>query len=160
MKTGNDGIHLMHYFESCKLEAYPDPATGGAPWTIGWGHTGADVYPGLEITQEKADELFAKDLEKFEVGVRKVVQGGTTQSKFDAMVCFAYNLGLGNFNGSTLLKKHNAGDYKGAADEFIRWNKANGKPMKGLSRRRQAESGVYEGLPAEESIQIALTMYP
>ena len=161
MKTGPDGIHLMHYFEGCRLEAYPDPATGGDPWTIGWGETGSHVKEGMVITQEQADEMFVKRLAReFEPGVESAIRSGTTQGQFDALVAFSFNVGLGNLRGSTLLKLHNAGNYDAADDEFIRWNKANGKPMKGLSRRRWAERGVYSGLEADEAISIALSMYP
>lgn len=161
MQTGANGIYLMHYFESCRLEAYPDPATGGAPWTIGYGDTGPDVVPGLVITQEEADERFANRLAReFEPGVTAAITSGATQAQFDALVSFAYNLGLGNLRSSTLLQKHNAGDYAGAADQFGRWNKAAGKVMKGLSRRRAAEAAVYRGLGAQQAIKIALEVYP
>lgn len=161
MNTGPDGIRLMHYFEGCRLMAYPDPATGGAPWTIGWGETGPHVKQGMSITQDQADEMFVKRLAlEFEPGVSASLRSSTNQNQFDALVAFAFNLGLGNLRSSTLLRLHNAGDYQAADDEFIRWNRAAGKTMKGLSRRRWAERGVYSGLEADEAIQIALSIYP
>lgn len=161
MNTGANGIYVMHYFESCRLEAYPDPATGGEPWTIGWGDTGPDVVPGLVITQEEADERFANRLAReFEPGVEAAVTSGATQAQFDALVAFAFNVGLGNLKSATLLKLHNAGDHAGAAAQFSRWNKAAGKPMKGLSRRRAAEAAVYRGVGAQQAIKMALEMFP
>jgi lysozyme len=161
MNTGPDGIRLMHYFEGCRLTAYPDPATGGDPWTIGWGETGPHVRPGMTITQDEADDMFVKRLAlEFEPGVSASLRSSTNQKQFDALVAFAFNLGLGNLRSSTLLRLHNAGDYEAADDEFIRWNKAAGRIMKGLSRRRWAERGVYSGMDADDAIQIALSMYP
>ena len=144
MKTGAKGISLIKSFEGLRLKAYPDPATGGDPWTIGVGHTGPDVHPGLVITEAHADDLLRGDLIRFEDGVRKRCPV-ISQSQFDALVALSFNIGLGNFGMSTLLKKHNAGDHAGAANEFIRWNRANGKEMRGLTRRRLAEAELYRG---------------
>ena len=102
MHTSAQGHALLHYFESCRLTAYPDPATGGAPWTIGWGDTGPGVVYGLTITQEQADARFATRLaDEFEPGVRAVLTAPPEQHQFDAMVCLAYNIGLGNFRKSS-----------------------------------------------------------
>lgn len=155
MKTGKEGIALMHYYEQCRLKAYPDPATGGAPWTIGWGDTGPDVKPGLVITQQEADDRFERRLAReFEPGVLDVLQQNPTQGQFDAMVCLAYNIGLGNFRSSTLLRKFNLGDTAGASAQFLVWNKAAGKVMLGLRRRRAAERALFDGATGREAIAI------
>ena len=134
-----NGLHLTEQFEGCKLNAYPDPGTGGAPWTIGYGHTGPDVHPGLTITQEQAEELLMQDTQKAAAAVNAKVTGDITQEEFDALVDFVFNVGAGNFAASTLLKKVNAGDFQGASHEFEKWDMAAGKHMAGLLRRRQAE---------------------
>jgi lysozyme len=139
MQYSKDGLHLTEQFEGCRLTAYPDPGTGGAPWTIGYGHTGADVYQGMTITQEQAVELLEQDVKRAEADVNAKLTVEVTQDEFDALVDFAFNCGCGNLNGSTLLKKINDGDFEGAAAEFDKWDKAAGKPMAGLLRRRQAE---------------------
>lgn len=140
--TSETGKALIKEFEGVELRAYPDPATGGDPWTAGVGHTGPDVRKGMTVTQEMADAWLAADLRKFETGVSGLAPI-TTQPQFDAMVSLAFNVGLGNFGSSTLLRKHNAGDYAGAADQFAVWNRANGKVMAGLTRRRAAEAALY-----------------
>jgi lysozyme len=141
---GPDGEAIIKYFEGCKLTAYPDPATGGDPWTIGWGTTGKDVHEGLMWTQAQCDARFHKDIGDFAVGVAKLLGKTTTgQHQFDALCSFAYNLGLGNLKSSTLLKKHVAGLYPDAAKEFVKWNKANSKVMAGLTKRRNAEAALY-----------------
>lgn len=140
-KIGPDGIALIKEYEGCELKAYPDPGTGGEPWTIGVGHTGG-VKRDDVITQEKADDLLRSDLHRFEQAVSNLAPN-TTQSQFDALVSLAFNIGEGNLAKSTLLKKHNAGDYTAAAVEFSRWVHAGGKIMKGLVRRRGAERDLY-----------------
>lgn len=147
------GISLMHQFESCRLTAYPDPGSAnGEPWTIGWGSTGPGIHKGVVWTQAQCDERFARDLVKFEIGVNTLLAGHpTTQGQFDALVSFAYNVGLDldedtkaeGLGDSTLLRKHLAGDYSGAAAEFAKWNKNDGAVMKGLTRRRAAEAALY-----------------
>jgi lysozyme len=155
VKTSANGIAVMHYFEQCRLTAYPDPATGGAPWTIGWGDTGPDVVPGLKITQDEADARFAGRLtHEFEPGVLDTMQQNPTQAQFDGLVCLAYNIGLGNFRGSTLVRKFNAGDIRAAADQFLVWNRAGGKVMLGLRRRRAAERALFCGHTGAEAIAI------
>jgi lysozyme len=140
MEYSKNGLHLTEQFEGCRLTAYPDPATGGDPWTIGYGHTGSDVHSGLTITQEQAEELLMKDVQKAANDVKVKVTTDITQEEFDALVDFVFNCGAGNFNGSTLLKKINAGDMEGAAHEFEKWDMAAGKHMAGLLRRRHAEA--------------------
>ena len=158
MRASKNAIAVLHYFESCKLEAYPDPATGGAPWTIGWGHTGAEVKQGLKWSQEKADAVFSEDLRKFESAVGSgLLEKMPTQGQYDALVCFAYNCGVGNLKSSTLLKLFNIGDFSGAQAQFARWNKAAGKAMKGLTRRRAAEAALFAGKTGEEAIKIGVS---
>lgn len=131
-------------FEGCKLAAYPDPGTGNDPWTIGWGATGPGISRGVTWTQPQADDRLESDVTKFALGVDALLQGKpTTQPQFDAMVSFAFNVGLGNLKTSTLLSMHLAGNYQGAAAQFLRWNKAAGHVMAGLTKRRQAEAALY-----------------
>lgn len=127
-----------------RVQSYPDPATGGAPWTIGWGSTGPDIVKGTIWTRAQAQSRFASHVEEFAAGVTKALAGApTTQNQFDAMTSLAYNVGLGNFTSSTLLKKHKASDYAGAQAQFAVWNKAAGKVMKGLTDRRADEARLY-----------------
>ena len=137
------GVRLVQEFEGCKLEAYPDPGTGDEPFTIGWGSTGPDIGPGTVWTQEEADARFLDDLTKFGDGVDRLVRVPLTDNQFAALVSFAYNVGLGALAGSTLLRKLNAGDYEGAADQFPRWNKGGGRVLPGLVRRRAAERDLF-----------------
>jgi GH24 family phage-related lysozyme (muramidase) len=149
---GPAGAALIQQFEGCAKKqkdgtfaAYPDPGTGGAPWTIGWGTTGKDIAKGLVWTQAQCDARFASDTAAFAAQVATLVgKAKTTGHQFDAMVCFAYNVGLGNLGKSSLLKKHIAGDYPGAAAEFGKWNKAAGKVLPGLTKRRAAEAALYQ----------------
>ena len=106
-KTSATGRNLIRDFEGERLTAYPDPGTGGDPWTIGVGHTGPDVHKGLTITKEQSDKLLSEDLARFEAGVNKLAPK-TTQAQFDALVSFSYNLGTEALRQSTLLKKVNA----------------------------------------------------
>jgi lysozyme len=151
MNVGPDGIKLIQSFEGCakkradgSYDAYPDPATGGDPWTIGWGSTGPDIKRGLVWTQQQCDDRFAQHVAEFAANVAKAIgAAATTQHQFDAMVSLAYNIGMGNFSASTLLRKHKAGDHAGAQAQFAVWNKAAGKVMAGLTRRRAAEAALY-----------------
>ena len=153
MQISQNGVAVLKYFESCHLEAYPDPGTGGAPWTIGWGHTGPEVKPGLKWSQDMADRTLMKDLHKFETAVSAVVRVPMTQGQFDALVCLTYNIGIGAFQNSTLLKLLNARNYDGAAEQFKRWNKAAGKTLRGLTRRRAAEQCLFLGMGGASSIE-------
>lgn len=139
--TSEVGQDLIREFEGLSLTAYPDPATGGEPWTIGYGHTGG-VKKGDTVTLDQAKLLLAQDLHYFERAVSQLCPI-TTQNQFDALVSFAYNLGEGNLKESTLRRLHNEGDYVGAKAQFARWNKANGQVMNGLTRRRAAEAELY-----------------
>ena len=136
MKTNNSGIDLVRQFEGCELHAYKCPA---GVLTIGYGHTGPDVVSGLVITQQRAVELLQGDLAKFEKAVAAALKVPVTANQFAAMVALAYNIGAGAFAKSTLVKRLNAGKTQEAADQFLAWNKAGGKVVAGLDRRRRAE---------------------
>ncbi|UGA40291.1 lysozyme [Chromobacterium haemolyticum] len=141
MNISANGIKLIQQFEGLRLKAYQD-AVG--VWTIGYGHTGPDVTPGLVITQAQADALLARDLSRFETGVTRLAQVPLNQNQFDALVSFSYNLGLGSLQNSTLLRLLNQRDYAGAAAQFPRWNKAGGKVLLAcLTRRRAAEQALF-----------------
>lgn len=148
-RIGARGLKLMHDFEGCRLDAYPDPGShDGEPWTIGWGSTGPGIHKGVRWTQEQADRRFADDLaQKYGAALDKMLEGvPTTQNQYDAMLALTYNIGIGAFRGSSVLRLHKARDYTNAARAFLRWNK-NGKPlreMRGLTRRRLAEADLYD----------------
>ena len=143
MNINQSGIDLIKSFESCRLTAYPDPGTGGEPFTIGWGHTGHGIYLGMQISQEQADLWLDDDIAKFEKCVEKVIMVPVTENQFSACVSLAYNIGCGAFQGSTLIKMLNAGDDMGASNQFMRWNKSGGKVMAGLTSRREAERALF-----------------
>lgn len=134
---------LTEASESCRLNAYPDPASGGAPWTIGWGATGAGIVEGTVWTKDHADSRLTLDLNARADIVDRLVKVVLTPAKKAALVDFVYNLGEGNFESSTLLKRLNAGDYQAAADEFPKWNLAHGNVMPGLVRRRARERDLF-----------------
>jgi lysozyme len=133
-------LGLIKQFEGCKLRAYRCPA---GRWTCGWGTTGPDVVEGTVWTQAQADARLAQDVEKFLSGVRAAVKVKASDNEIGALTSFAYNVGLEAFRNSTLLRLLNAGDRKDAADQFLRWNKAGGKVLPGLVRRREAERAVF-----------------
>lgn len=144
MKTSANGINLICGFEGLELKAYDD---GVGVWTIGYGTTIVNdikVKKGDICTVEQAKSYMAQDLKKFESAVDTSVKVTITQNQFDALVSLAYNIGTGAFKSSTLLKKLNAKDYKGAAAQFDRWNRAGGKVMQGLVNRRAKERKLFE----------------
>ena len=145
MKLNEAGIDLMHEFEGCKLTAYLCPAN--IP-TIGWGNTfyedGRKIKLGDKITQDRADQLFLSVAEDFAKRVRTLLTKKISENQFSAIVSFAYNVGIANLRKSTLLKKVNVNPSDATIkDEFLKWNKAGGKVLAGLTRRRQAESDLY-----------------
>lgn len=142
MRLSGAGKKLIHGFEGLRLKAYKAVPTEKY-WTIGYGHYGSDVTEGMSITKEKADELFAKDIAKFEKAVNEAVKPEINQNMFDALVSFAYNVGIGAFTRSTLLKKLNEGDFINASEEFKKWNKSSGKVLNGLVRRRAMEMELF-----------------
>lgn len=145
MRIGQAGLDLIKSFEGLALKAYLCPA--GVP-TIGYGHTRtvahADVAAGRRITQAEAEALLRADLEFFEAGVTKKVRTSLRQNQFDALVSFAYNVGLGAFGNSTLLAHVNARRFDEAAAQFAKWTRAGGRVLPGLVRRRKAESELFK----------------
>lgn len=150
MKTSKAGQDLIKRFESCRLKAYPDPKTGGAPWTVGWGSTGPDIGPNTVWSQAYADARFLEELDPREEDITDSVKVPLTQGQFDALVSILFNVGHGNSRRdgiiqlkdgrpSTLLRKLNAGDYAGAAAEFPKWCSPGSNVENGLRRRRNAE---------------------
>lgn len=153
MKASKDAVTLIKHFEGCRLKAYPDPGSAdGKPWTIGYGHTGRDVVKGLRWTQAQADAALAQDVARFAGEVEGLIKVSVTQSQLDALVSFAYNVGLGALAGSTLLRLLNTHDHDGASRQFARWNKNSGQVMRGLTRRRAAESALFLGASGLEAI--------
>lgn len=134
-----NGREIVKHFEDCKLEAYLCPA--GVP-TIGWGHT-KGVKLGDKITQDKADSLFEQDYHEAEQQVQEVVTAFLSDQQLGALTSFVFNLGIGQLKVSTLLKKLNQNDYKGAAEEFRKWIYSNGKILPGLVKRREMERMVF-----------------
>ena len=135
----NPAIPLIKEFEGCKLKAYKCPAD---VWTIGYGHTDG-VKEDDEITQQEADRLLASDVELFSTGVQRLVASDINRNQLGALTSFAFNVGLGNLRHSTLLKLVKTEEFTEAADQFARWNKAAGKVLPGLVRRREAEQQLF-----------------
>lgn len=140
MRLNQDGIDLIKQFEGLELEAYLCPA-GKA--TLGYGSTGPDIKLGMKWTKEQAEDRLKNDLGTFSKGVRNLIKVVLNENQFSAVVALAYNIGLGNFKSSPLLKKLNANDFPGASAEFERWNKGGGKILKGLVKRREAEKTLF-----------------
>lgn len=148
-KISKQGLEIIKHFEGCKLNAYVDPGTGAEPITIGYGNTlfenRTKVKIGDKITQEHAESLLLNTLSKFEKFIKEVVTSSLTQYQFDAIVCFTYNTGMGSLQSSTLLKKVNKNPSDPTIpDEFLKWNKAGGKVLAGLTRRRRSEAHLYK----------------
>lgn len=151
LTVSGKGLDLIAGFEGWSATLYNDVANNA---TIGYGHlvhagpiNDADRKGpyGKGITKEQGLALLQKDVEAKAQAVRQYVTVKLNQGQFDALVSFAYNVGAGNLKSSTLLKKLNAGDYEGAANEFAKWNKAGGKELAGLTRRRAAEAAMFRG---------------
>lgn len=168
--VSSTGLALIKAHESFEPEAYPDPGSplgqvcakrgwpmrkyrqladwmllDGNPWTIGYGHTNG-VRPGDTCTEAQAEDWLQQDLSTAEFAVARNVTVPLSPSQFDALVSFTFNLGAGAFRSSTLLKKLNSGDYEGAAAEFPRWNKAQGRVLNGLIARRADEKDLFQSL--------------
>lgn len=149
MHISHTGIALIQRFEGCArqradgmVEAYPDPGTGGAPWTIGWGATGPDIGPGTVWTQQQCDARLDHDLARHAAEVAAAIgDAPTTQGQFDALLSFHYNTGA--IRRATLTRLHRAGDFDAAADEFARWIYAGGRVLPGLVARRAEEARLY-----------------
>lgn len=130
-----EGLRLLKQFEGCKLTSYKDV---GGVWTIGYGHT-KTARPDMTITQEQADSLLKEEVAVFADAVEKAVKVPLTDNQFAALVVFTYNVGQGAFRQSTLLRKLNEGDYSAVPPQLMRWNKVQGKEVRGLTNRRAAE---------------------
>jgi len=141
MKISAEGLELIKKFEGCELKAYKCPA---GVWTTGYGHI-KGVEEGMEITKEQAEEMLKEEIVEYENYVNTAVSVPLSQNHFDALVSWVYNLGNGNLTSSTMLKVLNAGDYEGVPAQIKRWNKAGGKVLDGLVRRREAEALLFEG---------------
>lgn len=133
------GLGLIKTSEGCKLAAYLCPA---GVWTIGYGRT-TNVKKGDTCTQAQADAWLLQEYDAFERKVRALLKVPVTDNQLGALVSFAYNVGVGALASSTLLRLLNAGDYKGAAAQFARWNKAAGKTLAGLTKRRASEAALF-----------------
>ena len=144
----DEGLDLIKNFEGCELTAYVCPS---GVYTIGYGHTG-DVLPNQTITQAEADALLREDVRKFEKGTNNYTNVPLNQSQFDALVSFTFNVGLGAYRDSTLLRLLNGADYEGAAGQFGRWVNGSNGPLPGLVRRREAEERLFrkDGWPNED----------
>ena len=134
-----EGTALIKKFEGCELTSYQDSV---GVWTIGYGHT-KGVYAGMSITQEEAEQMLLIELEEYEGYIEKYVVVPLTQNQFDALVVWVYNLGPTNLRRSTLLKELNSGNYTAAGKEITKWNKAGGKVLTGLVKRREAEAELF-----------------
>jgi lysozyme len=172
LKYSEQGMSLTENAETLYLFAYPDPASplakelqrrglwqatlrgtpipaglltlNGAPWTGGWGHTGADVHYGMTFSREQAVAWLRRDVASAEATVKRDVRVELNQEEYDSLVDLVFNIGSGNFETSTLLRKLNAGDTDGAIAEFARWNKAGGVVLAGLVKRREAERVLFQ----------------
>ena len=141
MNISEDGLKLIKFFEGCKLDAYYCPSN---VLTIGYGHT-KSVKEGDKINQDEAEHLLQEEMPEYEGYINDMVTVPLKQCQFDALVCWVYNLGPTNLGESTLLKLLNAGDYHTTPTQIKRWNKAGGKTLQGLIRRREAEALLFEG---------------
>lgn len=153
MAINAEGLELIKFYEGLRLSSYADPV---GIWTIGWGHTGADVHPGQTITMGQAATLLAADLVRHENYVDEVIDVALNENQRAALVSFAFNVGNGSLGSSTLRAKLNAGDYAGAADEFQKWVKGTVGGVKvtlpGLVKRRRAEADLFRSLPVDLSL--------
>jgi lysozyme len=156
MKVSDKTIHMIKHHEGVRTRPYQCPAL---LWTVGVGHVIDPNHAKVKLadrkqlpipagwdrvlSQEEVDQILRQDLARFEAGVMRLCPKGASQGQFDALVSFAFNVGLGNLQNSTLRQKHNRGDYEGAAEEFLKWNKAGGKVLKGLDNRRKDERALY-----------------
>lgn len=162
LRTSPRGIDLIKKFEGLRLDAYICPA---GVLTVGYGHTSAAgapaVKPGMLVSREEAERILKADIDTFEDGVEKLVAGVNLNTcQFDALVSLAFNIGLGAFKKSTLLKKVKAGEFDAVPAQFMRWNKAGGRELEGLTRRRRAEAALWRSLPDEAQAGAAAISTP
>jgi lysozyme len=144
VRTSDSGLEFIRHHEGLETKAYPDPGSSdGHPWTIGVGHT-RGVKKGDTCTVEQAMVWLREDVRDAEAAVLRLVKVPLSQDQFDALVSFVFNVGAGALEKSTLLRMLNSGDYFGAAVQFERWNKNDGRVMAGLTRRRKEERDLFE----------------
>jgi len=139
MQLSGKGHDILRYFEGCKLVAYQDSVD---VWTIGYGHT-KNVHKGMTITQEQAEAMLLEELKEYEGYIETYVEVELTQEQFDALVVWVYNLGPTNFRNSTLLKRLNKSNYEDVPNQIKRWDKAGGKTLSGLTKRRASEAHLF-----------------
>ena len=137
------GLDLIKSFEGLSLTAYPDPGTGGEPFTIGFGST-KGVKKGMKITVQEAEQRLIMDLQDACKAVERYVTIPLNDNQFAALVSFTFNVGAGNLAVSTLLKRLNEGEYGSVPMQLMRWNRAAGKILNGLTRRRTAEGDLFQ----------------
>ena len=165
MKASSSCFEVIRHFEGCRLRSYPDPKTGGAPWTIGYGATGAEIGPGVTWTQTRADLRLSGDVALCEADADNAVRVPVTQGQFDGFVSILFNVGHGSpvrdgivrlASGypSTLLSKMNAGDFAGASEQFMRWVSPGSAVEHGLRKRRAAERALFDGATGAQAIAI------
>lgn len=165
MKSSPNCRALIQHYESCVLTAYPDPKTGGDPWTVGWGATGPGIGPGVVWTQYRADERLVADITERDEDASLAIHVPITQGQFDAFVSILFNVGHGsktrdgiirlkNGSPSTLLRQLNASNHGAARAEFAKWISPGSNVTRGLKRRRRAEQALYDGLMAKEAIEL------
>ncbi len=149
LRYSDAGLNLTKRYEGLRLRAYQDQ---GGIWTVGYGHTGPGAVPGAEVTPLEAEVLLRADLRTALNCINSAVQAPVQQCQFDALVDFCFNTGSTNFLHSTLLRKVNARDYPGAAEQFCLWIHVNGEVNRGLQRRRVAEKAMFCGAYRANSI--------
>lgn len=156
MKTSEKAIEMLMHHEGVRLKPYRCPAL---LWTVGVGHVIDPTHIGVKfenrkglpipdgwnrtLSMDEVEEILQKDLIRFERGVERLCPMGLNQHRFDALVSFAFNVGLGNLQRSSIRMRHNRGEFQGAADAFMMWTKAAGKELPGLVRRRRDEQALY-----------------
>ena len=160
-QVGDRGIALIKRFEGLRTQAYRDIA---GVWTIGYGHTGPEVGPGMRLAKGQAEDLLRRDLARFADAVTDAVRVPVTQGQFDALVSLSYNIGVSAFRRSTALRRLNASDFAGAAEAMTWWNKATidgrKQPVRGLTRRRAAEAAFFLQDVKSEDVRIVASANP
>jgi len=139
-RLNEDGLSLIKEYEGLRLKAYKCPSN---VWTIGYGHT-RSVYPYMEITESQAEDLLDQDVRRFEKAVSRLVKVPLNENEYSALVCFVFNVGIRNFEKSSLLRLLNRGWYEQVPVQLLRWNKSKGEILGGLNRRRIAEGRLWK----------------
>ena len=139
MNLSQNGVALIKRFEGCKLEAYQDIV---GVWTIGFGFT-KGVKPGDRMTMAECESRLLTEVREYEAAVLRACTVAPNQNQFDALVSFAWNIGIAGMSGSSVIKYHNKKDIVNAMKSFALWNKAGGKVVQGLVNRRAAEAAIY-----------------